>query len=64
MPLSVRTIVLIYLVLFGLAIPWYLPEDPRLVLGMPLWVGTALLFSFIISLFTAWLLLRMQWPDE
>ncbi len=64
MPLSVRTIVLIYLVLFSLAIPWYLPDSDALLFGMPIWVSVALGVSFVISVFTAWLYLTMRWPDE
>lgn len=64
MPLGIRTIVLIYVVLFTLAIPWYLPEDFVLFMGLPIWVAVSLIVSFCISVFTAWILLTMKWPDE
>jgi len=64
MPLPVRTIILVYLLLFTLAIPWYLPQRYILLFGLPLWVTVSLLVSLCISLFTAWLLVTMKWPDE
>ena len=55
---------MIYVVLFAIAIPWYWPErELPVVLGMPLWAAVAVGASFLISLFTAWLLL-FRWPEE
>ena len=62
-----RRILLAYLVLFGLAVPWYwqflpIPTD-SLLLGMPIWAFGATVGSLAISLFSAWILLR-RWPCE
>jgi len=57
---------LIYSLLLCLAIPWYwrfLPSAMTIVLGVPAWVFSALFFSTVISLYTAWLL-RQPWPGE
>jgi len=62
-----RRILLAYLVLFGLAVPWYwqflpLPKD-GLLFGMPVWAFGATVGSLAISLFSSWILLR-RWPCE
>lgn len=57
---------LVYLVLFGLSVPWYLPANqaPPLWLGLPYWVVISLLAVLGIACFTAWLIQR-SWPlDE
>ncbi len=58
---------LTYLFLFAVAIPWYWQWFPAaksaLCFGLPLWVCVAIAGSFVISCFTALLLLR-PWPDE
>lgn len=57
---------LIYTLLLLLAIPWYwrfLPGAMTIVLGLPAWVCSALIFSASISIYTAWLL-RKPWPGE
>jgi hypothetical protein len=57
---------LVYLLLFALSVPWYLPADeaPRLWLGLPYWVVISLLAVLAIAGFTAWVLQR-HWPlDE
>jgi hypothetical protein len=54
----------IHILLFGLAIPWYWPAGNTIVwLGVPGWVATAILFSVLISIFTAWKL-NQAWPDS
>ena len=54
----------VYLVLFGISIPWYWPaEDARMVAGFPLWVVVSVLGSAAISCFTAWLFMR-RWPSD
>jgi polyferredoxin len=62
-----RRILLAYLVLFSIAVPWYwnfLPiADDVLVLGMPAWAFGATIGSLSISLFSAWILSR-RWPCE
>lgn len=54
----------VYTLLFGLAVPWYWPaEDPRMLLGFPLWVVVAVAGSLAISCFTAWLFV-CHWPQD
>ena len=60
---------LVYLVLFGIAIPWYwqFPGFDKIAdaiwLGFPAWVVVAVLGSASISTFTAWLWLK-YWPED
>ena len=55
---------LTYAVLLAIAIPWYWPADePRLLLGVPLWAVVSFGSSALVSIFTAWLLLR-HWPED
>ncbi len=57
--------VLIYLILFLFAIPWYWGEfGKKLFLGLPLWVVASIFVSFLISCYTAFLLLTTSWPGE
>ena len=52
-----RWIIIVYLVLLALVIPWYWPAgDTRDAYGMPLW---ALLLT---SAFTSWVFL--SWPED
>lgn len=53
----------VYLVLFALSVPWYLPADetPSLWLGLPYWVVLSVLVIAAIACFTAWNLYR-YWP--
>ena len=53
----------IYIVLFGLSIPWYVTptEEPALWLGLPFWVVLSLAASLGVALYTAWLLAH-HWP--
>ena len=58
-------IVIIYLILFSVGIPWYWPENNMsIILGMPAWVTIAIIVSFLISALTAFLLLNFEWPGE
>lgn len=55
---------LVYLLLLAAGVPWYWPPGtPTLVLGVPVWVLVAVLFSALASVFTAWLL-AAPWPGE
>ena len=56
---------LVYLALFALSIPWYLPEadQPALWLGLPYWVVLSLLACLGIAVFTAWVIWRF-WPED
>ena len=57
--------VIVYLILFTLAIPWYWPEDEsRLLWGLPIWVVISVFVSIAISAYTAFLLLKYPWPGE
>ena len=54
----------VYLVLLGLAIPWYWPPgDARHAFGFPLWALAMLLVLGVTSAFTAWVYLSGP-PDE
>jgi hypothetical protein len=56
----------VYLLLFALSVPWYLPADdaPALWLGLPYWVVVSLLAMIAIAGFTAWVI-QCHWPlDE
>lgn len=66
-PVFRRGVVLtvVYLLLLVLAVPWYWPADEtRLVLGLPLWVLTAILVGLATACLTAWILLRQPWPEN
>lgn len=54
---------LVYLLLFALSVPWYLPADaaPALWLGVPYWVVLSLAAVVAIAAFTAWCAQR-YWP--
>lgn len=55
---------LIYLILFGIAVPWYWPSgSERTWFGFPAWAVVAVAGSFAISSFTAWLWL-CRWPED
>ena len=56
-------IVLVYLVLLALVIPWYWPAgDARHLAGLPLWVLATLAALLLTSSFTAWVFLT--WPED
>ena len=58
-PRSRRWIWLVYVVLFGASVPWYLPAGPaRLWLGLPHWVVISLGASLAVAVFTAWVIAR------
>ena len=58
-------VVIVYLIFLLLLIPWYWPaDDLRQVFGFPLWALTSLGVLLTISIFTAWLCLRKDEPDE
>ncbi|MBL68256.1 MAG: hypothetical protein CMO74_07375 [Verrucomicrobiales bacterium] len=60
-------IVVTYLILFAIAIPWYWQwfgaAATQPVLGLPRWVLVSILGSVGISLLTAWLILK-HWPED
>lgn len=60
-----RWIWLVYLALFGVAIPWYLPSDstPAIWFGLPYWVVVSLLATIGIACFTAFVVHR-YWEDD
>ena len=58
-------IIVVYLILFSVGIPWYWPENNlSIILGLPAWVTIAIAVSILISVFTAFLLLNFKWPGE
>jgi hypothetical protein len=59
-----RWIWLVYLVLFGLSVPWYVPDGPlRLWFGLPHWVVLSLAAMSGVSLFTI-LVVSRYWVDD
>lgn len=60
-----RWIWLVYVALFGAAIPWYLPADPTPAIwfGLPYWVVISLLATIGIACFTAFVVHR-YWKDD
>ena len=60
---SRRWIVIVYLGLLVLVIPWYWPAgDTRHLYGLPLWVIATLAALLVTSAFTAWVYL--SWPED
>jgi len=58
-----RWIVIVYLGLLALVIPWYWPAgDTRHFYGLPLWVIATLAALLVTSAFTAWVYL--SWPED
>lgn len=58
-------ILLAYVFLLILAIPWYWPESSTLVIfGVPAWVLVCIVVSIIASIFTAYLLLSTSWSTD
>ena len=55
----------VYVALFALSIPWYLPADasPALWLGLPYWVVLSLAACLAVACFTAFVIQR-YWPDD
>jgi hypothetical protein len=55
----------VYALLFGIAIPWYLPRDEslRIWLGLPHWVVISLAATLGIALFTVFVIRRF-WIEE
>ena len=54
----------VYAGLFGVSIPWYWPQSELSIwFGLPAWVIVTLFSSFVISAFTAWLLMS-RWPSD
>jgi len=57
-------VVLTYLVLLALAIPWYWPAgDTRQAFGFPLWALASLGVVLVTSIFTAWVYLSQSDDD-
>ena len=60
-------IVVTYLILFAIAIPWYWQwfgsAAIQPVFGLPRWVLVSILGSVGISVLTAWLIYK-HWPEE
>ena len=58
-----RWIVIVYLGLLVLVIPWYWPAgDTRHLYGLPRWVIATLTALLVTSAFTAWVYL--SWPED
>lgn len=55
----------VYLVLFGLSVPWYLPAtmSPPIWLGLPYWVVISLGAALLAALFTLFVV-RHHWSVE
>jgi hypothetical protein len=63
-PRKVRRAWLVYLLLYGLAIPWYWPEGYRgpLVAGFPLWAAVSLGSVVVLACWTAFVICR-YWQE-
>ena len=59
-PRKIRFICLVYLLLYALAIPWYLAAGYRgpLILGFPLWVAVSLGAVLLLAAWTVWVIRR------
>ena len=55
----------VYVALFAVAIPWYLPQSAQATtwVGFPLWVTISLGATFAIALFTVFVI-RRYWGDD
>ena len=55
----------VYMLLAGLGIPWYMPPDlTMMIFGFPLWACISLIVVSIAAVFTAWLYLVEFRDDE
>jgi len=56
---------LVYLLLFSLSVPWYLPKgaSPKVWLGLPHWVVISLSAIIGVALFTVFVVYR-YWSDD
>jgi len=59
-----RWILLVYILLFAISIPWYLPKGkiPQIWYGLPDWVVISLSATFAIATFTAFVI-RYYWDE-
>ena len=58
-PRSRPWIWIVYILLFGASVPWYLPAGPpRLWFGLPHWVLISLAASLGVAIFTAFVIAR------
>ncbi|MFQ5793393.1 MAG: hypothetical protein ACE5JI_23220 [Acidobacteriota bacterium] len=64
-PLGHWWIWLVYVLLFGASIPWYLTpgQVPPIWLGLPHWVGISLVATLGIALFTV-LVIQRYWDED
>ncbi len=64
-PRSHARVWVVYLLLFGAAIPWYLPASAATttLLGLPLWVTISLACTLAIAIFTVFVISR-YWHDD
>ena len=57
-------LVVTYLILLAIAIPWYWPaHDQKTLLGLPRWVVVSIITSVLISCFSAWIFM-CRWPVD
>jgi hypothetical protein len=66
-PRNRRTLVgLVYVVLFALSIPWYLPSSaaPTLWLGLPYWVVVSLACYLLIACLNVIVIYKSGFDDE
>jgi hypothetical protein len=55
---------LVYLALFALSVPWYVPDGPlRIWLGLPYWVVLSLCAIAGVAAFTVFVVSR-YWPED
>jgi hypothetical protein len=54
----------VYLALFAVSVPWYLPNGPlRLWLGLPHWVVISIAAMIAVAAFTV-IVVSRYWPDN
>lgn len=54
----------VYLALFALSVPWYVPDGPlRIWIGLPHWVVLSIAAIAGVALFTVFVV-RRYWPDD
>ncbi len=64
-PIEDPRIVIAFLTLIALSVPWYLPEGSYepVIWGFPYWVLVSLFFTVLLAVFCAWVI-NFYWSEE